>query len=311
MSDMIENNNMFSVSLVPWHKKGVVLDAPPTSAEAIQAAGMDWDVEKRQLYYHAEHPTIEHPEGENFFNPAEGRFGLFRATDSKLFGVVSQDYEVVQNRDSFSFFDPMIQEGIATYETAGVLTDGRVWILARVAGDMVVANDEIRKYIMMLNDHSGSGSVILQPTPIRAVCNNTIMQSLAQGMVFKHAHRKGVQAKMNVTKNEIPITDELLDSYLNSVLDVDLSTTDGDQTEKVDRATSNKLKAVSVIKDMYESGLGATGDTRGTVYGAYNAVVEFADWRMGARSKDRARYQLFGAGAELKKKAYDEALTFA
>ena len=69
-----------------------------------------------------------------------------------------------------------------------------------------------------------------------------------------------------------------------------------------------KNKMFSVVKDMYESGLGATGETRGTLYGAYNAVVEFADWRMGARSKDRAKYQLLGAGAELKKKAYDGAL---
>jgi len=153
--------------------------------------------------------------------------------------------------------------------------------------------------------------------------------SIDTGMVYKHAHRPGVKQKMQDTKAEIlnmvhsfgsvedtlkafteyPMTDRDLDAYFGQVLDVnvDLATTDGDQDEKVDRATSNKLAAVEVMHGLHDNGKGATGNTRGTLYGAYNAAIEFADWRMGARSKDRARYQLFGAGAKLKERAIDEA----
>jgi len=131
MADMIEKNNMFSVEIEPWHRKGVILDSPPTSAEAIEAAGMNWEVDKRQLFYHAwDTPALFGPRP--VFKEVENRFGLFRMTDNKLFGVVSKEYQVVQNRESFEFFDPLVREGVASYETAGVLTDGRVWILARV-----------------------------------------------------------------------------------------------------------------------------------------------------------------------------------
>ena len=34
MAHMIEDNNMFSVAITPWHGLGIVLGAPPTSAEA-------------------------------------------------------------------------------------------------------------------------------------------------------------------------------------------------------------------------------------------------------------------------------------
>lgn len=330
--DMIEKNNMFSVELEPWHKKGIILDNPPTSAEAIVAAGMDWNVDKRQLYY--EKPQNDIVPALLFrrkFEPAEKRFGLFRETDNKLFGVVSDAYQVVQNTESFEFFDPMVREGMASYETAGVLTDGRVWILARIHGDMVIGDDDIRKYLMMLNDHSGSGSVILQPTAVRAVCHNTITQSLKTGMVYKHQHRKGVVQKLQNTKHEIlglvesfrgmerdlqqfsevKLDDAALEKFFHAVADVDLSQTDGDQDEKVDRATRNKLKAVHVMQTMHDNGLGATYKTRGTVYGAYNAAIEFVDWRMGSRSKDRTRYQLSGAGAHMKTRAYEEAMALA
>ena len=327
MADMIEGNRMFSVALEPWHKKGVILDAPPTSEEAIVQADMDWHVDKRQLYY-AQKLLPGDFASEIIHKEAPNAFGLFRDTDNKMFGVVSSDYEVVQNKDSFAFFDPLVREGIASYETAGVLTDGRVWILAKVAGDMVIGNDEIRKYLLMLNDHSGSGSVILQPTPVRAVCNNTLAQSLTYGMVIKHAHRKGVGERLQVTMNELMSTvqafddlqetmqqftqvqmaEKVLEDYFMQVAEVDLSKTDGDQDEKVDRATKNRLAAVNTMQEIHESGMGMTGGTRGTLWGAYNAAVEFADWRMGSRSKDRARYQLFGAGRELKKRAMDTAL---
>lgn len=44
-----EIENMFSVRETPWHRLGTVLSEPPTTREAIVAAGLDWDVELRAM----------------------------------------------------------------------------------------------------------------------------------------------------------------------------------------------------------------------------------------------------------------------
>lgn len=45
-----EVENMMYVGKTPWHGIGVALDNPPTAAEAIKAAGLNWKVEKRPLF---------------------------------------------------------------------------------------------------------------------------------------------------------------------------------------------------------------------------------------------------------------------
>ena len=43
---------MFSVGETPWHREGVVLETPPASiSEALELAGLDFDVELTPLYH--------------------------------------------------------------------------------------------------------------------------------------------------------------------------------------------------------------------------------------------------------------------
>lgn len=124
---------MFSVRETPWHGLGrIVMDAP-ASHEALELAGLDWQVESRNIY-----------SGTGAMIP--GYRANVRSTDDAVLGVVSDRYRIVQNEDAFQFTDDLLGEGV-TYETAGSLQGGKkVWMLAKLPEKYIIAGDEVTPY---------------------------------------------------------------------------------------------------------------------------------------------------------------------
>ena len=125
---------MFSVRETPWHGLGrIVMDAP-ASREALELAGLDWQVESRNIY-----------SGTGAMIP--GYRANVRNTDDAVLGVVSDRYRIVQNEEAFQFTDDLLGEGI-TYETAGSLQGGKkVWMLAKLPEKYIIAGDEAKQII--------------------------------------------------------------------------------------------------------------------------------------------------------------------
>jgi len=343
MSHDIENNNCFFTHQPAWHQLGVVLDHPPTSAEAIQAAGMQWDVLKKQIYFRKDMP------GGHEYCPAKGRMALVRSSDHKFLSVVSELYEPFQNRDAFKFFDPIVSDGLATYESAGVLREGkRIWVLARLVKDLHIGDDVVRSYLLLCNSHDGSMRLSVSPTGVRVVCNNTLQMALKQGMIDTFRHVGGILDNMGATRDRIidliagfdnmetelnafkarQLLQDEVEHYVELVLrfpdsefagapEADITETgiveadlpddnSGDVVVKVEQASAYKRKAKAEILRIHEEGDGADL-CRGTVWGIYQAVTAFVDHYANPNSKDRANYQIFGAGAEMKIKALEVA----
>jgi phage/plasmid-like protein (TIGR03299 family) len=323
---------MFSVREVPWHKLGVVLDAPPTAAEAIKAAGLDWKVQKRDLFWPRIHNIAEGGTMEGKFEQVPGRVALVRDEDQKFLSVVSNDYEVVQNTDAFGFFDSLVHEGKATYETAGCMCEGRkVWIMARLNKTITLPGEDVtRCYLLLHNGHDGETSVIIQPTPVRVVCNNTLRMSLQHGQLHKFSHVNGVLGRMESVKRLYDLACDEFDgasAAYTRMLEMKLEGAKGveglvnsivsngtldtlepvNPQEFIDSLTNTQQMMRGEILRLHEEGRGVSSLTRGTVWGVYNAAVEFADYQMGNRSKDLVRYQLHGAGAEFKDHAFEVA----
>ena len=146
----------------PWHNLGIPLNHPATAREAIEIAGLDYTVVKRPL--------------ESSTGTKKDSFVTVRTDTGDVLGTVGQIYEPVQNRDAFGFFDTLVSEHKAVYETAGVNGLGeRIWILAKLPGYIMVhGNDIVNKYLLLINSHDGSLPVRVKVMPIRVVCNNTL-----------------------------------------------------------------------------------------------------------------------------------------
>lgn len=154
---------MMFVGATPWHRLGVKMDNPPTTEAAMNAAGLNWAVGLK---------TLSTPDGQIVDHRA-----AYRKSDGKVLGVVGPLYKPIQNVDAFQWFDPFVQAGEATIETAGSLFGGKkVWILAKLnrSPSVIVPGDEVEKFILLANSHDGTISARVGFTPVRVVCNNTL-----------------------------------------------------------------------------------------------------------------------------------------
>jgi len=160
-----EVESMFYVRETPWHGLGIRVKEALCSADALKAAGLDWEVLQKPIMT-SEYAFID------------GYKANIRATDNKVLGVVSDRYKVVQNREAFAFTDSLINAGV-TYETAGSLQEGkRIWLLAKLPASYELAEEPTQSYLVFSNTHDGSGAIKAAITPVRVVCQNTLNLAL-------------------------------------------------------------------------------------------------------------------------------------
>ena len=190
---------MFSVREKPWHGLGKIVMEAPTSAEALRLAGLDWNVVQEPIYT-------------EFNEQVEGYKANVRESDRKVLGVVSDRYKVVQNVDAFSFTDELIGKGVR-YETAGSLQEGKkVWLLARLPREYIIAGERISPYLVFSNTHDGSGSVKVAITPVRVVCNNTLNLALDKASrSFSMIHTGHIQDKIQEARDTLFMAEEYMD----------------------------------------------------------------------------------------------------
>ena len=97
-----------------------------------------------------------------------------------MLGIVSDEYEVVDNRDAFRFLDAPIGSELH-FETAGSLWGGRrVWVLARLPEYVELGGDRSATDVYVANSHDGSMAVTAAATPVRIRCANTLGLALRQ-----------------------------------------------------------------------------------------------------------------------------------
>ena len=163
---------MAFVGEMPWHGLGVRVASNLTPDEMMKAAGLDWEVKKQDVFYLTE-------DGE--YKRAPKKQALVRSSDGQYLDVVSDNWNPVQNKDAFEFFDKYVKTGGMEMHTAGSLRDGKIiWALAKVneSFDLFGGKDQVDSYLLLSNPHQFGRGVDVRFTPIRVVCNNTLTLSL-------------------------------------------------------------------------------------------------------------------------------------
>lgn len=309
---------------VPWHGLGQQVPKGVTSEEMIRAAGLDWEVELRR----ARGARQINRKGEF------SRYEIVRVPRPKteesevLLGVVSRRYQPLQNIEAFGFFDPIVGDAKAYFETAGALGEGeRIWVMAKMPDAMkIVRGDECFKYLLLSNTHSGHGSVIVKFTTVRVVCQNTLMLAMEDGQkAYRVRHSKRMQFKLDELAGFLAITQkvflkaerqfkllakvEMIDGRLEHYLELVFPRS---STQKKNGATPPSWR---FLREVFEGqpDLQVPG-VRGTLWGAYNAIARFEDYKQPQQEEQpdqRLERAWFGGGADIKLKALVKATELA
>jgi phage/plasmid-like protein (TIGR03299 family) len=174
MAHMIEIVNgkaqMAYAGDVPWHGLGTKVPADLTPDQMLEAAGLDWTVEKKDLTFEVG--------GEQIVAP--GKKALVRSSDGALLDVIGDNWNPLQNSEAFEFFNDFVAAGDMEMHTAGSLEDGRrVWALAKVNDTFeVFKGDVIEQFLLFSNPHKYGQVIDVRMTPTRVVCNNTLTMAL-------------------------------------------------------------------------------------------------------------------------------------
>ena len=291
---------MFSVVETPWHMEGVVLDKPPESIEeALSLAGLDFEVRLDPV-------IVRIPQPSDHYEQADDYRAVVRTDVGKLLGIVGRRYTPLQNRDAFRILEPLLEKGVAHIETAGALREGRdVWLLVRFdIEDPVVQEvfaEEVVPFGLISNNHAGERGVVVQETPVRVVCSNTLGRALrGTGRRIGVRHTLNVEAKVVDAATELwgglieryrVIAEQFqllkatyLDEALFRELVLDTAAPIRDELKRTGLSKSQEDARERVeakrdrIKELWTEGEGHKGDS--SAWEAYNAIVETVDHDM-------------------------------
>lgn len=291
---------------VPWHGLGVEVSNDLTPTQMLEAANLNWTVEKVPMYVDFNEKKIQ-----------STHQALIRSSDESILTIVGEGWEPCQNHEAFDFFKDFVSSGDMEMNTAGALNDGKnVWALAKVNDSFeLFGGDRVESFLLFSNPHEYGKSITVMFSPIRVVCNNTLTMSLGLNKEkVKVNHRRKFDAdevkkalgiaSHKLTKykeaaemlGKVEFTDKRLKKYFSELFP-------SSKEDKISRTVKNLLEAVREQP--------GTEYAPNSYWQAYNAVTFLADHRLGRNADTRLQSSWFGINQSKKMKAMDLALKYA
>ena len=312
-----------------WHHLGWVFEKAMSATAALKKIG---DINVRLAEAYAEDIPLN-------------KMAILRdpTTDDpevRVFGIVGKDYTLITPQDVCSIYDEQVSKPI---ETIGLLGHGEVFFLSTHLPTLDVKGDELENYLLMSNPMTGLMSAELRVTPVRVVCQNTLIASeqLAT-QKLRITHDKNAKQRLAEWLRETYSFAETSSKILRDLfVEMTAVRVRDAEARKMFSAcyphpTKPRNDATKAVMDqrlkwweegvgladrrregakMLFEGMGTGMDTKaakGTLWGCYNSVVECEDYRRG-RNDDQIAASAMGWGTlperyAIKKRAFEYAV---
>lgn len=281
-------------------------------------------LERSQLNFELEKVPMHTPEGDEI----NGRY-LLRRTDNKfVLGTCGKRYNIVNNQDMFAPFNETVQNIGATYESAGIISHGKVcWVSARLPEEFAVgdSDDRYTQRVIMLSFHDGMRRSVFFSYNNRVICNNMLASlnktGAEAGFGVRHtntwedalkASHQAFHGSIGQMKEFRVTASKLFKIKMNNTQAKRFATgffnnfKDPKDVKKLNKTRSDRSKTmiknkVDHLVSLFEEGMGNQGNTR---YDMMNAVTEYLDHHAKATKKASARRFInnLGGGAQARAK---------
>ena len=301
---------------VAWHGQGIVTAGTLPAREAFETADALFTVEKRELHF----PKVldEPRDGEWDFTPS-GSFAVVRTDTQALLGVVSKQYEIVQN-ESLLRMAEFIREEV-DMDCVIVLSDGaKVCFTATLRGAQtdIVPGDTVKRRIVGYLGHDGKTGCGAKFTNIRVVCQNTLTAALKDtGAQSSITHKNGANnnfdtliQSIDVARQDFVTECDLMREFSRTSMDFHTFNEFVDEVYNVEEDTVFRKR--EKLEEAFTRGYGSDYAPR-SLWSGINAITQVETSTLGQTKAGTNRQfarGTFGAGATISKKAFAVAQSY-
>lgn len=307
----------------PFNVAGKAVTA--TSAQdAARQANLDWHVQLADLQAKA----ISN-DGVSLLD-VPSTFATVRTNNDgnqSVLGTVGSRYKVLQNGEMFSALDALVESGEARYASAGELKGGaKVWMMLALPKEVKIEGDPHAAYLLARTSHDGSCSLGITPVINRIWCANQISGIFRRGTKYELKHTTNAKLSVSDIRQMLNVIYTGIDDY-ESIASHLLSKKIDDR-DAVDifkkmwsvpsiiedtpysllstgqrRVYNTATQARQTANNIYLGSTGTQDHLKGTAFGAFQAIVEYADHFSHKTESVRAERTVSGTADRLKSKA--------
>lgn len=318
-----------------WVRGGTAVEAN-SAADAARQAGLDWEVKLTDIQAYVSNPVNEFESVTDYYPVPKKQAVLRLGDENRVIGVVGNKYKVVQNMEVFNALDTLVDSGDARYAAAGEYNDGaNIWMVLELPNGVNVANDPHASFLLVQSSHDGSCSVRIRPIIERLFCHNQINRLITGKRSNDYTYVMKHTANSELSVNDIRAITQLTymsieqyESIANNLIDRQFSNEQAKNFFKKVWALPSKIEETpydllsqgerrqltiamngrSKAWDIY-SASETQENIRGTAFGAWQAVVEYADHHASGGAERRAVATLSGRSDKIKDKALSLVLS--
>ena len=261
-----------------WHAIGKSVEECKDLNGVLTASGLDYEVVKMPTFIQG--GTL-----------IPNRFVTARPEGDGLhfYDVVSDKFEIIQNREAFDFVNYMGQD--LQFEKAGETANGMVYIIGKLP-EVDILGDAFTPHVIFRNGFSGKVKITAAICPLRMVCQNQFnfaFKNTQNAVTIRHV--QNAQAKLEEAREVLKLTADYMqelnamaqryagirlgENDLDKLLDqmfpmVDVENMNSFKRHQLEEQRS-RFKAAYLADD--------NSNFRGTAWGMINAYTDFITHR--------------------------------